>query len=331
MNVMYASDDNYAWLMGISMISLFENNKESKEINVYLFGDKISQENEKKLYGIAEKYNRKLEIIDVNDLKLPEKLYTTRYPKSAYSRLFAYDLLPKDIEKILYLDCDIIVVGSVEDLYDRDVSNYAFMAVQDFLSNGYKRKNGLKKTDTYINTGVMLLNLVKFRELPIAQRIEMFVDKYSGGICHADQDIFNGIFQGEFFVLPPYYNVMTQMNQYSYEQILRTWHPSNYYSKEEIEFAKENPRIYHYTACLMDIRPWFASSQVKNAWAFDKYMQMSPWADREKKQMVFGTSKKMIVKGAGLLPDRGRCFVLRTIHAHLRPFVLYLKTKPWMS
>lgn len=327
MNVIYASDDNYSWLMGISMISLFENNRECNEINVYLFGDRIAKGNEEKLISIAQKYHRGFQIIDVNELKLPEKLYTTRYPKSAYSRLFAYDLLSKDIEKVLYLDCDIIVVGNLEDLYNRDVNNYAFMAVQDFLSNGYKKKIGLKKTDTYINTGVMLLNLKKFRELPLAERIEVFVDKYSKAICHADQDIFNGIFQREFAVLPPYYNVMTQMNQYSYEQLMRTWHPSNYYSKKDIVFAKQNPRIYHYTACLMDIRPWFTGSRVKNAWAFDKYMQMSPWADKEKKGMIFSASKRLIVKGASLLPDRGRCLVLRIIHAHLRPYVLYLKTK----
>lgn len=48
MNVIYASDDNYAWLMGISMVSLFENNRESNEINVWLFGDGISPENEEK-------------------------------------------------------------------------------------------------------------------------------------------------------------------------------------------------------------------------------------------------------------------------------------------
>lgn len=327
MNVIYASDDNYAWLMGISMISLFENNKESKEINVYLFGDKVSEENKKKLYSIAEKYNRSFCIMDVNDLKLPEKLYTTTYPKSAYSRLFAYDLLPKDIEKVVYLDCDIIVMGNIQELYDKDVSNYAFMAVQDYLSNGYKRKIGLKNTDTYINTGVMLLNLKKLREMPIAERIEKFVDKYSAAICHADQDIFNGIFQGEFKVLPLYFNVMTQINQYSYDQFIRTWHSTDYYTKEEIEYAKANPRIYHYTACLMDIRPWFADSKVKNAWAFDKYMQISPWADRKKKTVAFGTSKKLIVKGASLLPDRGRCFVLRMIHAYMRPYYLYLKTK----
>lgn len=326
MNVIYASDDNYSWLMGISMISLFENNKESKEINVYLFGDGIARENEEKLMSIAQKYHRGFQIIDVNELKLPEKLYTTQYPKSAYSRLFAYDLLPKDIEKVLYLDCDIIVVGNLEDLYNRDVNNYAFMAVQDFLSNGYKKKIGIKKTDTYINTGVMLLNLKKFRELPLTERIEAFVGKYSKAICHADQDIFNGIFQGEFAVLPPYYNVMTQMNQYSYEQILRTWHPYQYYSKDEIEFAKSHPRIYHYTACLMDIRPWFEGSKVKNANEFDKYMQISPWADKKKREMVFGTSKKWIVKSANLLPDRMRCLFLRMIHAYIRPYVLYLKT-----
>ena len=327
MNVMYASDDNYAWLMGISMTSLFENNKECEEINVYLFGDNVSVENKQKLYSIASNYNRNFQIVDVNELKLPEKLYTTRYPKSAYSRLFAYDLLPQSIEKILYLDCDIVVVGNLQDLYDKDVDDYAFLAVQDFLSSGYKKKIGIKNTDTYINTGVMLLNLKKFRELPLAERIGKFVDQYSAAICHADQDIFNGIFQGDFSVLPPFYNVMTQMNQYSYEQLLRTWHPSHYYSKEEIEYAKANPRIYHYTACLMDIRPWFANSKVKNAWAFDKYMQISPWADRKKKAMVFGTSKKLIVKGANLLPDRGRCFVLRMIHAYMRPYYLYLKTK----
>lgn len=327
MNVMYASDDNYAWLMGISMISLFENNKESEEINVFLFGDKIQEENEKKLFEIARQYNRNFQIIDVNELQLPSKLYNQRYPKSAYSRLFAYNLLPKDISKIIYLDCDIIVVGSIQDLYDRDVTDVAFMAVQDFLSNGYKKKIGIKNTDTYINTGVMLLNLDKFRELPITERIEKFVNKYSAAICHADQDIFNGIFQGEFSVLPPYYNVMTQMNQYSYEQLIRTWNPSHYYSEKDIEAAKAHPRIYHYTACLTDIRPWFANSKVKNAHEFDKYMQMSPWANKQKKTIHFGTSKRMIVQGASLFPDRVRCATLRTVHAYMRPYYLYLKTK----
>lgn len=57
MNVMYASDDNYAWLMGISMISLFGNDWDSKEVHVFLFGERLSKENEEILVGIAESKN----------------------------------------------------------------------------------------------------------------------------------------------------------------------------------------------------------------------------------------------------------------------------------
>ena len=55
MNILYTCDNNYVWLMGISMTSLFDNNKDMKEITVYLIGDNISDENREKLTEIAEK------------------------------------------------------------------------------------------------------------------------------------------------------------------------------------------------------------------------------------------------------------------------------------
>ena len=129
MNVMYASDDNYAWLMGISMISLFENNRDSEEVNVFLFGDNLSEDNEKILKDIAEKYDRQFMHIDVEKVKIPDYIMSERYPKSTYSRLFAYDLLPSNVKKLIYLDCDIIVSGSLEDMFNRDVEGKAFLAV----------------------------------------------------------------------------------------------------------------------------------------------------------------------------------------------------------
>ena len=147
MNIIYASDDNYAWLMGVSMVSLFENNRNCKEINVYLFGDKISIENEKKLCQAAELYGRNLEIIDVNKLILPEKLYSGRYPKSAFSRLFAFDLLPQEVDRVLYLDCDIIVDGNIEELYSHAMDDKIIWAVKDCVSKAYKQKIGIKGDD----------------------------------------------------------------------------------------------------------------------------------------------------------------------------------------
>ena len=118
MNVMYASDNNYAWLMGISMISLFENNKESKKIDVYVFGDNLSEKNQKTMTEIAKKYGRNCHHVDVAKINISQILMSERYPKSTFSRLFAYDLLPKEVEKLIYLDCDTIINKNLSEFYN---------------------------------------------------------------------------------------------------------------------------------------------------------------------------------------------------------------------
>lgn len=74
MNVMYTCDNNYVWLMGISMISLFESNRDIANLKVYLIGNEISQSNKDKLSDIANKYDREIEIIDTPELNIPSSL-----------------------------------------------------------------------------------------------------------------------------------------------------------------------------------------------------------------------------------------------------------------
>ena len=71
MKVMYTCDNNYVWLMGISTISLFENNKGIEELKVYLLGENISDENREELKKIGEEYGRDVEVIDVPELNIP--------------------------------------------------------------------------------------------------------------------------------------------------------------------------------------------------------------------------------------------------------------------
>lgn len=325
MNVMYASDDNYAWLMGISMISLFENNKESKEINVFLFGDNLSEENQKVLTSIADNYGRSCFHVDVAKISIPQILMSERYPKSTFSRLFAYELLPKEVNKLIYLDCDTIVMGSLEELFNMNVEGKAFLATKDCMGKAYKRKIGLKDADTYINAGVMLMNMKRLREIPIAERIVSFVDKYADAMTYADQEIVNGIFQGHFGILPVEYDMQTQFVQYPYEEICRIRHPHRFYTKDEIEYGKKYPKIYHYTTCMLDVRPWFANSQIVNAWAFDKYKEMSPWKDREKAVKTFEGIANNVLKQIEKLPNGIRLPILGIIHSTLRPRFFILK------
>lgn len=327
MNVIYASDDNYAWLMGVSMVSLLENNRDVDDIHVWLFGDGISAENEQKLMDVAKQYERKLHIIDVNQLSLPESLYTGRYPKSAFSRLFAYKLLPETVDRVLYLDCDIIVDGNLKNLYKMQMDGKIILAVKDCVSKAYKQKIGIKGDDVYINTGVMLMNLQRMRNFPMEEKITEFVSKYAPAMNYADQEIINGIFQGEFGILPPEWNVMTQFNQYSYSQLRWIRHPHHYYSEQQIEYAKRHARIFHYTTCMLNIRPWYGNSQLNNAHVFNRYKRLSPWKDREKKEMNFSDSKYKTMRVLSYLPKWLMNFFLGMIHAYIRPYYVMLSMK----
>ena len=324
MNVIYASDDNYAWLMGISMISLFENNRERDEITVYLFSDHVSADTEERLHAIAKQYQRSLKVIDVNRLTLPESLYNERWPMSACSRLFACALLP-DVEKALYLDCDIIVDGSIGEIYDMPMRDNIVMAVKDCVSSAHKRKIGLNPSDVYINTGVQLMDLKKIGAIPMKERIEAFVRDYGSAIMYPDQDITNSIFRDRIGILSPEYNVMTQFNQYTYRQLRWIRHPSHYYSREEIERAKRHAKIFHYTTCMLNVRPWFAASKLNNAHVFNRYLDMSPWRDCQKIEMVFEGGRYKTMRLLRLLPDGVMNFTIGLLHAYIKPY--YMMTR----
>ena len=327
MNIIYTCDNNFVWIMGISMISLFDNNKNCEDIHVYLLGDGISEENRQTLAGIASKYHRSFTLINVPDLNIPEKLSSARWPKSAFTRMFAGELLPNEIDKVVYLDCDTIISASIEELSLYPTENYAICGVKDCVSRLYKDKIGIVKNGNYINAGVLLMNLKKLRELNIRKMITDFVDKYESAISYADQDILNGIFKGIFGALPPQYDLMTLVNVYSYKELEQIRHPDNYYTEEEIEYSKKYPKIIHYTTCMLNIRPWYIDSKHSYAWMFDKYQSMSPWADKEKTKANFTAKEYKIIKRILSLPPAIAYRILGFIHAYLRPYYIISASK----
>ena len=135
----------------------------------------------------------------------------------------------------------------------------------------------------------------------------------------------NGIFQGDFGLLPVEYDMQTQFVQYPYEEIVKIRHPHRFYTKEEVEYGKQHPKIYHYTTCMLDVRPWFANSEIANAWAFDKYMAMSPWKDKKKTVKTFDGAANEVLKKIDKLPNGLRLPILGLIHSTLRPNFFILR------
>ena len=113
MNILCATDDNYAPYCGVMLTSFLENHK-AFHTEVYIVVKKRLKE-EKRLKRLEERYDVKVNIVEFpfSDITSYFPIGNQHWTIEMYYRLFAPELLPKDIDRVLYLDCDIIVDGDV--------------------------------------------------------------------------------------------------------------------------------------------------------------------------------------------------------------------------
>ena len=114
LNIVNHSSDLFAPVLATSMASIFESNKGMDEIHIYVFENPLSDENKKKLTSLAESYGRNVHFIkmpDVNtDQRLGLKAVKDGWFFNSYMKLFLDDYLPGNIDKVLYLDSDILAL-----------------------------------------------------------------------------------------------------------------------------------------------------------------------------------------------------------------------------
>ena len=146
LDICMASDDYYAVHLGICIVSIAENNSEN--INMHILNNNISEININKLKGLEKDYtNLKINFYDIhmyfqkhniNDLiktKLEKNDFYNLLGISAFSRLFLEDILPPDINKVLYLDADTIVLNDLSKLFEIDLGNNYIGGVVDVMAN----------------------------------------------------------------------------------------------------------------------------------------------------------------------------------------------------
>ena len=137
LHVVYASDDKFAEILGVSLTSLYMNNKEMEQINVYVLDSGIAASNKEKLDSLSEKFGRApiqwLEAKNISEV-LKIDVAIDRGSLSQYARLFVSSVLPSDFKRVLYLDCDIIIAQSLEELWNLDMCSMYRLAEQQSIS-----------------------------------------------------------------------------------------------------------------------------------------------------------------------------------------------------
>lgn len=252
-SVIYSCSDVFAKYAYISMWSLFKSNTSIEDISVYLIEDGIT--NLIAFEKLAIEYNRKLEIMSITtinyELKDAKQFFNS---KATYAKLLASKVCKED--KIIYIDADTLITKSLSEMWSVDITDYLIAGVQDCLQDFHLEAIGMNVNDRYVNGGVLILNLKKWREVNLENSFLEYISSHNGDLPNVDQGIINGVCKGQILILDPKYNTIPQLLYYrKSDKIKKLYNINNYYNQKQIDEAISHPVIIHFIRHFYD-RPW---------------------------------------------------------------------------
>ena len=276
MNIMYTLNDGFVPQVGAGIVSVCENNRSIKEITFFLISYGIKEKNKKLLKKLVFKYKRNIEIIELKSLDeyFDFDFDTFGWNPIVLARLLVDQLIPKNINKILYLDGDTIVRGCLEELWDTKLNDKTFaMSIEPTVDRKRKCDLGLEKYP-YYNAGVILMNLERFRKINASKIIIDYYREHDGKLFANDQDAINASMKDEILTVSPKYNFYNIFYQYPYSFMKKLMDDVPYIEKDVYLDAVKNPCIIHY---LGEERPWRIGNHHRYRDDYLKYLDMTPW------------------------------------------------------
>lgn len=210
MNIAFTVSDNYIDYMGTTLLSILKHNKE-EAITVYLLTTAISPYSLFKLKRLEKDYEQltiKVRVVDASQFdNLPlNRSHITR--PEVYFRMAFPSLLP-EVDKILYLDSDLLVKKDLTTLWHTDLEGNYMAAVSEPPSEGgfdYRKSIGMRQPELYFNSGVLLMDLKKMRNDGIEKRLLACGQEIKDKILLQDQDIINVALEGQIKPIDIIYN-----------------------------------------------------------------------------------------------------------------------------
>lgn len=279
MNVLFSSDDNYARHLGVAMYSLMTQNQKVEKLHFYVVDNQISLDNKSRLeQEVREFSNSSITFISFDSyVKRLHLDMVWPISMSAYARLFAAEILSEDIDRVLYLDCDMVINHDLIELWEFELGDFCIGAVQDQVSSKVKESVGMHSENQYFNSGMLLIDLKKWRDNTICSRILRFLAERRGRVVHHDQGVLNAIFCNKWFRLPLKYNVMTVHYMIPYQKCRLFYNDiSSFYSEEEVEDSKLFPFILHFTPSFTS-RPWEENCLHPMRSLYQFAIEATPW------------------------------------------------------
>lgn len=283
--IFFSTDDNYIPFLTVALHSIIENASKEYDYRVIVLNNGITDKNISEIKKL-ENSNFRVEFADVNEKInhiMSELTNGLRdyYSNSIYYRIFIPSLFP-ELKKALYLDADIVVIDDISKLYFEDLGDNLLGAITDDVVNGnesFKKYSASVlgvKPENYFNSGILVMNLDKFRDEAIESKFVHLLSTYNFDTIAPDQDYLNYLCKGKVKYIHKGWDKMPMQDD---------------------EFSDADLHLIHYN---MFQKPWHYSDVLYEDY-FWQYAKKSPfYNDLEEMKKLYTEEQKMLDDAAGI-------------------------------
>lgn len=269
-HIVLASDENYLQHAAVTVTSILVNKTSPNKIVVHFIDGGISPQNLALLEKCVTDYGGEFVPHRVDDGVFDDFYVSGHLSQAAYYRLAISTYLDSTVQKVIYFDTDMIIRHDIGELWETDIHDYYVGAVVDKLivdKPDLVSHLGIPANEQYFNSGLLLINVLKWKEDQIGEKVINFIHSHEVLPFH-DQDALNAVLYGKWLALHPKWNVTTTMfHQYCKFNRKKLLSP-------EILQAIRDPYIVHFTG---PVKPWHFACAIPYTQDYYQYLQLTPW------------------------------------------------------
>ena len=297
-HIAYCFDDNYAMPAGLSLMSVIENNPNT-EINFHLFTNNLSKQNLSNFEIIAKQLDCSITCYEIDSsFSVNSDTLVLGISIATCLRFIVPEVLQKITNSVLYLDCDTLCVGNLDELFNRDLDNKIAAVVPDmeYMQDSQGKKYNIPNGE-YFNAGVIYFNTILWNENKLTEKTFNLIN--DGNVyTFADQDVLNIVMKGNTLLLSSDFNNLTALTV----------------NGNEDAKVDKTTKIIHY---ITKNKPWHQPYKTN---LFEHYFINSPW--KSMSLPFYNYKKSSSIRAYSKLMFKQKKYL-----AGIKHYLIYLKTK----
>lgn len=276
-NILIACDRNYLCHAVTALTSACENNPGNR-LHIFLLHTELVDADTQGLQAHFSQYAAVIQFLRADESQFQRFHTHLHFTAATYLRLLCDQILPPDITRIIYLDCDVIVQTSLDKLFAMDMDGCTVAAVRDAWLNRPGAQTHLKVIPNvgrldYFNSGILLIDLVRYRATHTGSSAIELLRRFSQHLTYLDQDGLNIVLHQQWKAIHPCWNVQSFWFAPHFQQ-----QPVNMRTPYVLA-ALAQPAIVHYTG---PDKPWHSDNAHPLKSQYWKYRQLTPYLRNDK-------------------------------------------------